>query len=249
MTLPSQPPRVAEDQAPLLISEEMLAHGEPAERLDFEQGISYSPGLVLLLIAVITAVFGWEMVHGALASKEAIIAAGALVRERVLAGEMWRLLTATFLHGSPDHVVGNCIVLYIVGLACQHAFGWARTAVIYFGTALCGWLLSLASHAGPSVGASGAIFGITGATVVFFYRHQKAVMLRDKRIGFVLLIWALYEIGSGMLNPMVDNYAHLGGFAAGAMAALLLRPILLTRSLPPAATAGWPYSEFPPTPN
>jgi len=238
MSLPPQPPHLAEEQTPLLISEEMLAHGEPAERIDFEQGISYFPGLVLLLIAVITAVFGWEMVHGALASKEAIIAAGALARDRVLAGETWRLLTATFLHGSPDHLVGNCVVLYIVGLACQHAFGWARTAIIYFGTALCGGLLSLASHAGPSVGASGAIFGITAATIVFFYRHQKTVMLRDKRIGFVLLIWALYEIGSGALNPMVDNYAHLGGFAAGAIAALVLHPILLTRSPQPAASAG-----------
>ena len=78
MIPPPQPPHDTGEQTPLLISEEMLARGEPAERIDFEQGISYFPGLVLVLIAVITAVFGWEMVHGALANKEAIIAAGAI---------------------------------------------------------------------------------------------------------------------------------------------------------------------------
>lgn len=47
------------------------------------------------------------------------------------------------------------------------------------------------------MGASGAIFGVLGSVVVFLYRHQKFFYLRDKRIGFVLLLWALYQLTIG----------------------------------------------------
>src|SRR5205823_5368758 len=78
------------------------------------------------------------------------------------------------------------------------------------------------------VGASVAIFGIVAAVVVALYRHQKLFYLRDKRIGFVLLVWAAYQIFSGLLSPYIDNYGHLRGFAGGATAAWLLKPSLLS---------------------
>jgi len=66
------------------------------------------------------------------------------------------------------------------------------------------------------------------AVVVALYRHQKRFYLRDKRIGFVLLVWAAYQISTGLLSPYIDNYGHLGGFAGGATAAWLLNPSLLS---------------------
>jgi rhomboid protease GluP len=174
------------------------------------------------------ALFGWELAAGALASRDSIVEAGALVRDRVLAGEWWRLVSATFLHAGWDHLLGNCLVLYVVGMACEHAFGFVRTAVVYFTSGLTGSVLSGALSPGPSVGASGAIFGVVAAVVVVLYRHQQRFYLRDKRIGFVLLVWAAYQISTGLLNPYIDNYGHLGGFAGGATAALLLEPSLLS---------------------
>src|SRR5439155_1383823 len=103
-------------------------------------------------------------------------------------------------------------VLYVVAMACEHDFGFVRTAVVYFTSGLTGSLLSGALSPGPSVGASGAIFGVVAAVVVVLYRHQKRFYLRDKRIGFVLLVWAAYQISTGLLNPYIDNYGHLGGF-------------------------------------
>ena len=119
-------------------------------------------------------------------------------------------------------------MLYVVGMACEHAFGFARTAVVYFTSGLTGSLLSTTLSPGPSVGASGAIFGVVAAVVVALYRHQKRFYLRDKRIGFVLLVWAAYQISTGLLSPYIDNYGHLGGFAGGATAAWLLKPSLLS---------------------
>src|SRR5439155_754374 len=155
--------------------------GGTDRRVDFERGMRTAPPLSLLLIAANVALFGWELAAGALASRESIVEAGALVRDRVLAGEWWRLESATFLHAGWDHLIGNCLVLYVVGMACEHAFGFARTAVVYFTSGLTGSLLSTTLSPGPSVGASGAIFGLVAAVIVVLYRHQQRFYLRYKR--------------------------------------------------------------------
>jgi rhomboid protease GluP len=224
------PPR----EEPIPITPEMLAGRGPGRgRIDFERGMRHAPPLILFLIAANLAMFGWEIAAGALADRDTIVEAGALVRERVLAGEWWRLMSAMFLHGGVDHVLGNIIVLYIVGLACEHAFGGARTALVYFASGVAGGLLSTAAGPGPSVGASGAIFGVIAAVIVVLYRWQDQFYVRDKRIGFVLLVWAGWQILTGLANPFIDNFAHLGGLAGGALVALPLRPRLL-----PGRTAG-----------
>jgi rhomboid protease GluP len=134
-----------------------------------------------------------------------------------------------FLHGGPDHLIGNMVALFIVGMACEHAFGSAKTAAIYLGSGLLGSVFSLATGPGPSVGASGAIFGVLMAVVVMLYRNQKYFFVRDTRIGFVLAAWAGWQLFTGFLNPFVDNFAHLGGMTGGAIAALLLTPRLMGR--------------------
>lgn len=219
----------------MLITPEMLApskvHIEDDERRDFERGMSYVPRLTLLLIGAYVAVYAWEVASGALASTEAIVEAGALSRPHVQAGEIWRLLTATFLHGGADHLIGNGIVLYIVGMACEHAFTLRRAATIYLASALAGSLASLAASPGPSVGASGLVFGVMGAVVVFFYKYQGVLELRDKRVGLVLLVWAVYTVVTGFFSPWIDNFAHIGGFVGGAATGAVLRPALLDRSV------------------
>jgi rhomboid protease GluP len=216
-----------EREQPIVITPDMLAGASPG-RVDFERGMRTAPPLILVLIAANMALFAWELAAGALASRETIVEAGALVRDRVLAGEWWRLVSATFLHAGPDHLIGNCLVLYVVGMACEHAFGFVRTAVVYFTSGLAGSLLSVALTPGPSVGASGAIFGVVAAVIVVLYRHQGRFYLRDKRIGFVLLVWAAYQMSTGLLSPYIDNYGHLGGLVGGASVALLLDPSLLS---------------------
>lgn len=217
---PPHPPT----EKPILITPAMLAG---AQARDFERGMRHAPPLILFLIAANLVMFGWEIAAGALADRETIVEAGALVRERVLAGEWWRIMSAMFLHGGVDHILGNVIVLYIVGLACEHAFGGARTAFVYLASGVAGGLVSVAAGPGPSVGASGAIFGVIAAVIVVLYRYQDRFYVRDKRIGFVLLVWAGWQILTGLANPFIDNFAHLGGLAGGALATLPLRPRLL----------------------
>lgn len=219
-----------EQEQAILITRDMLEKEDP--RTDFEKGISYLPFLIMMLIAANVGIFLAELSRGALESQEAIIAAGALSREHVLAGEAWRLLSATFLHGSFMHILGNCIVLYIVGMACEHAMGSGKVFIVYLFSGLCGSLLSFSMSAGPSVGASGAIFGVIGSVIVFMYRYKDSFYVRDNRIGFVLAVWAVYTIGQGFFTPYIDNFAHIGGFLGGMLITFFLKPRLLSLPRP-----------------
>jgi len=203
--------RRAESEQPILLTEE---HIEPEIR-DFEDGLSIFPVFTIAMAAVLTAVFIWEIATGALNDESSIIAAGALKRKNVLAGEYWRLLSAAFLHGGVGHLIGNCLAFYVIGMVLEHAVGISRTMLIYFSTAIAGSLLSIALQAGPSVGASGAVFGLLGASIAFLYRNRKSIGMRDRRIYVALGAWAVYQIALGALNPMIDNGAHIGGLMTG----------------------------------
>jgi rhomboid protease GluP len=201
----------------------MLAE-EPAEQIEFERGMKYWPPATLALIAVLVAVFVWQVGANALATQAGLVDAGALVRNRVLEGEYWRMLSATMLHGGFDHLFGNCIALYILGLAGEHALGAWRMLVIYVASGLAGSLASVLTGPGPSVGASGAICGLMGAVVLVLYRYRRVYHVRDKEIALVLLGWAAYTVFIGVMDPRIDNWAHLGGLLGGAVVASGIRP-------------------------
>lgn len=199
------------------ITPDMLA-GDPfhPDKRDFERGMSAAPVFALALIGANALAFGWELASGALKSREAIIAAGAIYAPKVFAGQGWRLITGTFLHGSLGHLLGNCLALYILGVASERAWGASRALLIYFASGVCASLASAMLQPKPAVGASGAIFGLLGAGVVFFFRYGRSFYARNRRIGAVLFGWGVYQLALGALVPYVDNWAHLGGLLAGA---------------------------------
>src|SRR5687768_1257370 len=198
-----------------------------SRRRDFERGMSRRPGVTLAIITVLSAVFAVEAAMDALDTPETLIAMGALARPAVLAGQYWRMITATLLHGSVGHLAGNVVALYILGMVCEHAFGRAQFVLLYAASAVAGSLLSTIASPGPSVGASGAIFGLQAAAIVLFRSHRDRLLVRDRRIGFVLLIWAAYAVVSGLLTPYIDNGAHVGGALGGALVARRLHPVVL----------------------
>jgi rhomboid protease GluP len=211
-------------EAPLRITPEMLL----SRRVDFERRMSRVPPVTLVTLAVLTVIFIAEVRMGALESRESIIAMGALARERVAAGEYWRLLTAPWLHGGTEHLVGNGIALYILGMVCEAAFGRAQLVVLYVLSGLAGSIVSVLVSAGPSVGASGAIFGLQGAAIVLLRRERERLLVRDRRVGFVLLIWAIYTIAGGLTDPFIDNGAHIGGALGGGLIASRLHPVVVS---------------------
>ncbi|HEX6599043.1 MAG TPA: rhomboid family intramembrane serine protease [Gemmatimonadaceae bacterium] len=201
----------------------MLAD-ESSGLVDFEQGMGYAPPATLAIIALLFVVFIWQASSGALRSQAAIVDAGALVRSRVLEGEYWRLFSATLLHGGTDHLIGNCLALYVLGMAGEHALGAWRMLVLYLASGLAGSVASVLTGPGPSLGASGAICGLMGGVILILYRYRRVYHVRNKEIGFVLAAWAAYIIFIGAIDPQVDNWAHFGGLLGGAVVALGVQP-------------------------
>jgi rhomboid protease GluP len=165
----------------------------------------------------------------------------------IKAGEYYRLLTAMFLHSGLTHIAFNAFALYSIGRDVERLYGTARFLAIYFLAGLGGGLLSYALSPNPSVGASGAIFGLIGALGAFFYSTRRIFgELSRQQLGSLMFI-TLINFGIGLTTPRIDNFAHLGGLVVGAATGLLLAPQLAVdaRRVPPAIMRrgrpyGWP---------
>jgi rhomboid protease GluP len=153
-----------------------------------------------------------------------LLAMGASDRIQVLGqGEWWRLFTATTLHGSPDHLIGNLITLLIVGFLLEPMVGIGWFAAIYFTGGFAGAVLSTLLNAPDalSVGASGAIMATLAAlfTLSFHAGAPRPNLMRRVAGGslFPALMPAVAHGGS-----ITDVNAHLGGCLAGAVLAFII---------------------------
>lgn len=141
---------------------------------------------------------------------------GALVSK----GQVWRLLTCAFLHGGLIHILCNMYVLYAIGPQVEILFGRVKYIIIYFFSAIGGSLLSFTcSPNNLSIGASGAIFGLFGAMVVFVLKYKDRIPKKVLNNLFGVIILNLL-IGFNLQG--IDNFGHIGGLLAGALVAFLI---------------------------
>lgn len=140
---------------------------------------------------------------------------GALVSH----GQVWRLLTCAFLHGGLVHILCNMYALYALGPQVEILFGRVKYIMIYLFSAIGGSLLSYKfSPSSLSIGASGAIFGLFGAMVVFVLKYKDRIPKRVLNNLFGVIILNLL-IGFNLQG--IDNFAHIGGLLVGALVAFL----------------------------
>jgi rhomboid protease GluP len=143
--------------------------------------------------------------------------------------EWWRLVTAGFLHGGVTHILMNSWALYQLGAQTEELFGTARYLAIYFCATVGGFWLSARMNQGLSIGSSAGIAGLIGAMIAFGVINRSTVgrMIRNFYLQSVV-----YLIAIGLLPGFnVDNWAHMGGLAAGfAVAYLAGTPIHSTRA-------------------
>ena len=142
---------------------------------------------------------------------------GANYAPLVKNGEIFRLITYAFLHGSIIHLVVNMYSLFIVGRQIENNFGKVRLLIIYFISALSGGLLSALFSDGISIGASGAIFGLLGA-LLYFGLHFR-LYLTDALISKIIPIIIL-NLLIGFTVTGIDNACHIGGLIGGFLASM-----------------------------
>eukprot|EP00873_Tetraselmis_striata_P037345 jgi/Tetstr1/457609/TSEL_044176.t1 len=175
----------------------------------------------LLALNVGVFVANWAM------GGDKLLAMGAKVNSAILAGQWWRLLTCATLHGGLIHLLVNCYSTHQIGPMLENISGHGRFATVYTVSALTGSLASFALSANPSVGASGAIFGLGGALAVFFYRHKELLGRRSDYVLQQLGTTLAMNLMFGLMMHNIDNWGHIGGLLGGAASAYLLGPRLV----------------------
>ena len=141
--------------------------------------------------------------------------------------EFYRLITAAFLHADIEHLVNNMLLLYFCGEIVERTLGKPRFLILYALSAVCGNLLSSAYELSTggfydSIGASGAVFGLTGALLfLVIVRKGAAAHISMQR----MLIAVFLSLYAGFYGANVNNAAHVGGLLSGFLLAFLLNII------------------------
>ena len=139
-------------------------------------------------------------------------------------GETYRIFTSMFLHFGIEHLINNMLVLFVLGSRLERVIGSLRFAVIYFLGGIAGNVVSLLydlrqGEAAVSAGASGAVFAVMGGMILVVLCNKGRLEDLSMRQILVLAVFSLYF---GFTSSGVDNAAHLGGFLAGFILAVIV---------------------------
>ena len=197
--------------------------GEAGALARFLRGaVSVFPFYGMMMVALLVA-FGLQQ-----SAPRAAMVAGARVNAAILRGGQWhRLVSPVFLHGGGMHLASNLFSLFRVGPLVEASYGAGRAALLYLLSGIGGNVAGLYFGAaqGMSVGASGAVFGLMGATGGYVLRNKVALgRYGDMLLRNVLQILALNLYIGTRRGSGIDNLAHLGGFVTGSVFGVLLAP-------------------------
>jgi len=179
----------------------------------------------IILIAVNVIVFLALSFKGMTENAEFMLEHGAMYVPYMLEGEeYYRFVTSMFMHFDMDHLLNNMLMLAVIGWNLEYEVGKIKFLIIYFGSGLCGNILSaygdiLMGEYAVSAGASGAVFGIVGALLYVALRNRGQIGDISGRGLVFMIVLSLYY---GFTSSGVDNLAHIGGLIAGFLLAILL---------------------------
>jgi len=132
-------------------------------------------------------------------------------------GWWWTLLTAIYLHGGLLHIFFNVMWIRNLGPTVTEVYGPARAFVIWSIAGAAGFLISNLASGSPSIGASGSIFGLLSALIVYGRRRGSSMLTAQ------LWQWAVLMFAMGFFMSGVNNWAHAGGFGGGWVTAEAMR--------------------------
>lgn len=163
---------------------------------------------------------GWSF------SVNALLKQGANYPPLTLDGEPWRLITAVFLHAGAEHAVGNILVLLLLSPYVERLYGRMALLSIFLVAGLAGSVVDLwTNFSVVAVGASGGVFGVLGALLVYSVRRQSHLPMRSiwsiLVVGGGYMIWQLQE---GFASEVVNNSAHVSGLVTGAILGAVIAP-------------------------
>jgi rhomboid protease GluP len=172
--------------------------------------------VVYLLQTAIGYVFNIDITH-------ALIKDNALIMQ----GQIWRLITPIFLHGSILHIAFNMYALFAIGPTLERFYGRWRYLTLFILSGFAGNVMSFIFTANPSLGSSTAIFGLLGAEGVLIYQNRELFGSVATRALSQVVVIAVINLIIGLTpNSGIDNWGHIGGLVGGTLFAWFGGPIL-----------------------
>ena len=200
--------------------------------------VTTRPGTITLVLALL-GVFGLELATHSAGNDAALLKLGALPDSGELHGQYWRIATYSFLHFNSVHLLVNALVLFWIAGILEKRMGIALTGAIYLCSVLSSAFVILLVHSwypkpGATVGASGGMFGLVGATLVLSYRHAGFVGQASRLRTW---LWLVLLIGLAIsFLPEISMAGHLGGLIGGPLVASVAR--VRQNASPSAAAIG-----------
>ena len=209
--------------------------------LDIANPVATVPYATWSLIALNVAVFLYQVLL--VGDQDAFIRDYSLIPARAHEGDVFRYVTAMFLHANLFHLAGNLFFLYTFGDNIEDRYGALPYLLLYFSCGLVGGVFSSFlpisdSLDVPRLGASGAVSGVLGAYLVAYPRTRLLVgglffrfipLVFHLPVWIFLLLWVVLNVVGWLVQQeillhqdlqvsVVDYVAHLGGFLTGLLA-------------------------------
>ena len=175
------------------------------------------------IVGINVAVFAAQMVVPGHRGIDGVAERLALFSPAVWHGEVWRMITAAFIHFGALHIFFNMFVLWDIGRLCEMVVGRLRYVLVYVASALGGTIASTIFTSGLSGGASGALFGVAGALLALvLLDHERRVFVQRDRLKSMLIRFVVINGVLQFMIPHIDIGAHMGGLLTGAAAGALV---------------------------
>lgn len=145
-----------------------------------------------------------------------LILFGAKVNSLIQEGQYWRLISPMFLHLNLIHLAVNSYSLLLLGGFLERLYGRRRFLIIYVMSGIAGNVASYLMSPGVSVGASTSLFGLLGATIVFWWKHRRLMAPEfRRRMGNSLFAMLFLNLALGASFSIIDQWGHIGGLLGG----------------------------------
>jgi membrane associated rhomboid family serine protease len=183
------------------------------------QSMHVEPIATYVLVAINVAI--WFATQGAANTYERLVLWGPFISD----GDYYRLITAGFLHTETWHILLNGLALFWLGRMIEPALGHGRFLAIYFASLLCGSLgVMILSPETPTLGASGAVYGLLGAAIVMA-RNRNIDLIQSGLVPILVLNLGL----TVLLSNQLSLGGHVGGLIGGLVATFAVEEIARRR--------------------
>lgn len=144
----------------------------------------------------------------------------------IVQGQIWRLFTPIFLHGSILHIAFNMYALFYFGRMIERHYGWMRYIALFILSGFAGNVISFMFSPYQSLGSSTSIFGLLGAVGVLIYQNRAVFGPIARRALSEMVIIAVINLIIGLTpGSGIDNWGHIGGLVGGSLFAWFGGPV------------------------